>query len=411
MKPLTLAFTFLFSFSLLAQEKITAEDIYNKLLKTYYTESSQQKVDKDDQYENFLIAARAVEKTENSFTGKFNFGLTLNNSQNSDITQFNIAANIKRGFFPGEFKFNSELNIQLQNNTFIENFSDLSMSYDHHIGRKISWEGYTFLKRSTNNFLNIGQRYEVGVGGVWNIFLSGKGATPDNPKKNKRRLTEKGKAEFEKIIVFKISDDSLNLRPEKNDEFIDYLCNEEICKTIALKEEQKELLKNSLNRVVKSVQKKESKIRCAFLLGFNYETEKTNDDLQLFGNSSEPLIRSFDPSKLFRLVAGPIVDFQLDQFSLNSRMYFKPGISDDDFKNTVYSVEDTTIRDRKIDYRIEWNNSASIKFSKNISITASYRFIHINAPRRSIEIENGSTVLYSAANRFNNLKMGFEYKF
>ena len=210
---------------------------------------------------------------------------------------------------------------------------------------------------------------------------------------------------------FKISDDSLNLKSEKNDEFITSLCNEKICKTVKLQEDQKELLEKSLNRVVKSVQKKESKIRCAFLLGVNYETEKTNEDLLLFSNSSEPLIRSFDPSKLFRLVAGPIVEFQLNQFSLNSRMYFKPGISDDDLKNTVYSAEDGTIRDRKIDYRIEWNSSASIKFSKNISITASYQFVHINAPRRSIEIQNGSTVLYSAANRFNNLKMGFEYKF
>ncbi|WP_299437888.1 hypothetical protein [uncultured Aquimarina sp.] len=365
-------------------------------------------------YEEFLNYAKKQELAEVKFKGKFGFSLTLNNSQNNDLTQFNIAANIQRGFYPGHLKFNSDLTVQIQNGNFVENFSDLSMSYDYHIGNKLDYEGYIFIKRSTNIFLNINQRYETGMGLVWNAYTSGKHSKKGN-EKNKRKLTVEGVEKLEKITNFELkvdgSQNSLSSNKKDNEKFVVALCKGDQCPSKGAKLDRNEelALKTSLKRTINSIKKMESKVRISFLLGVNYETEKTNEDLKLFGKDST-ITANFDPVNIFRLVAGPNIELQLDQFSFNSKLYFKPGISDDDLNNTVFK-DDNSDKDRKIDYRAEWISSASIKFNKNISITASYTYVHINAPRRQYIGAGEDAQLFSAANRFSNFKMGLAYSF
>ena len=194
----------------------------------------------DKIFESFLKTFKKQIQTENKINGTLGFGLTLQNSQNQDLSQFKVSANVSRGFFPGEFEFKSEINVQVQDGRFIENLSNLSMSYDHHIGSDLTYEGYTFLKRTSNNFLNIDQRYEVGAGLIWNFILSGRNITKQedilsNSKQDenierlrKRRLTSEGFKKIKAIRAYKPKNGKGLSENPKDDEL--ELCIDGVCR-------------------------------------------------------------------------------------------------------------------------------------------------------------------------------------
>jgi len=153
----------------------------------------------------------------------------------------------------------------------------------------------------------------------------------------------------------------------------------------------------------------ESKVRFSFLVGINYETEKTTEDLTLFGTANDT-IGNFVPVNLFRAVVGPNLELSLSKLTFNTKVYGKLGISDSDLNNQVFGSTQTFI-DEKVDYRLEWTSIAELKFNQHVSVSSSFRYVHINAPRRQYFITTDGEQLFSAANRFTNFKMGLTYKF
>lgn len=358
------------------------------------------------QYNTFLKALKNQIQAENKISGTLGFGLGIQNSENQDLSQFNISAKGTKGFYPGEFKFDSRIVTQVQDGQFIENLSNLSMSYDHHLGRSLASEGYIFIKRTTNNFLNIDQRYEVGSGIVWNFFLSGKGVTK-NMDRLERRLTPKGQKKLKALTSY-IPKKGKALSEENDDENLK-LCNDNICLSDLenLTELEKTKIKKEIRRSIFSVIKQESKVRASLLGGLNYETERTTDSLRLRFRRDSIRKQSFAPVNLVRAVIAPGVELKIDQFELTSRAYFKLAISDNDLTSEVI-MDDLT--NKKTDYRIEWVNSASLKFNNKISVTATLNYVEINAPRRRFFVVNGENQLFVAAKRFTNFNVGFEYK-
>ena len=144
---------------------------------------------------------------------------------------------------------------------------------------------------------------------------------------------------------------------------------------------KKKAIKKELKRSINSILKQESKVRASILAGLNYETERTSDSLKLVfrGDISEK--QSFLPVNLVRLVVAPGLELKVDKFSFRSRCYFKLAISDNDLENIVTS--DELLQDSKTDYRVEWENKATLAFSKKIEISAILNYIKINAPRRN----------------------------
>lgn len=413
-----------------AQNK--AIEAIDALLKDHY-----QKNDSNDPdfktYEAFLNGIKTQEWVERKFTGKLGFSLTLNNSQNTDLSQIGVAASVNRGFYPGEFNFDSELNVQLQDGKFVENISNVSMSYDHHFAKDLKYEGYAFVKRTTNNFLNINQRYEVGIGVVTNIFLSGKGlqnieekelkkgrtedeAEAIKEEKLERRLTEKGKSKYKKVTSYKIQDGltTIGLGEENNEAFLN-LCGSTKCQSANLTEPQKTAFRESADRTIKSIAKMESKWRVSFLAGINYETERTTDSLKLFRQDSMRY-RSFDPVSLFRLVAAPNIEVQAKKVKFQSRCYFKLAVSDGTTNNKVFENDNSDpqarLEDEKMDFRIEWLNKLSFTVDPKIEVSINHMFVHINAPRRQFIDPGGDegVQLFEAANRFNNVKLALTFK-
>ncbi|MGB1451373.1 MAG: hypothetical protein ACPG7E_06660, partial [Marinirhabdus sp.] len=296
------------------------------------------------------------------------------------------------------------------NGKFIENLSNLQVSYDHHIGNLLEFEFYTFLKRSSNSFLNIDQRYEIGAGGIWNFAHSGKRVwkkrndTAKVRKITKNSLTQLGQDKYSSVNA--VQEAVVNLEDQTL-----VLCTGQLC-IIPLKNLSKPEIKafvKSKKRTLKSFLKQHSKIRASLLAGVNYESERTPDSLKLYYTETitEPS-NYFQPVNLIRAVVAPGVSMHIGDFQFTSRFYAKVAVSHDDFENKVF---EGTLTDRKKDYRFEWVSSAGLNFNDKIGLKGQFMYVHINAPRRRFfELPDGGQGLYTSPNRFANFTMALTYK-
>jgi len=381
----------------------TIDKIYYELLKdsvlldSSYTIGSIKYIKKD--LLEYLLLIRKQEEIQNTFTGKLNFGIENNDSKDLEITRIDVGVHLKRGTFPGEFKFDSNVNLQLRDTKLVENLSTLGMSYDHHFSNKLDYEGYGFIKRSSNDYLNINQRYEVGIGIVRNIYLSGKKykkVTENN------RLTKVGKEEYD---TFYKKDKDIN---------IDNLtiCNDTICQLIQFNEKEKKAFRTSSERALQSLRKRKSRIRISVLAGINYEIEKTNDSVKLYNNSLNPKKNNFDPTNLVRFVLGPNLDLNINELTFNTRAYLKLGISEGELNDKVIF---NNLRSTKTNYRIEWSTTASVKLTSKIGFRGTFLYEYINAPKReyfdaSVNNQPVNIQLFSAADRFTKFTLGLTYE-
>lgn len=353
----------------------------------------------------YLNTLRRLEESNRTFTGKFNFGFELNQSKNIERVDLTVGVDLKKGVFPGELNFNSSITVQLVNEKLVENLSSLNMSYDHHFDKALPFEGYGFIKRTSNNFLNINQRYEVGAGAVFNILFSGN----NNKKKKKKILTKEGVDDLNNLI--KSTDDII--KELKINDII--ACNDKICEKFKFKKSSLTSFQKSYNRNLKVIKKRESKIRISFLLGLNYEVETTKDSLQLFYKNKDTIKNSFKPKNLIRVVSGPNLELKINELSLKSRLYFKLGLFDD-YNSKVVSDENILI-DKLKDYRVEWSTSATVKLSEKISFSGKLDIVYLNAPKRQfVNIVDNPLIdppnfrLFNAANKYVKLKFGLTYK-
>jgi len=361
------------------------------------------------EFKKFLKTLSKQEEIENTFAGELGFGLDVTDSNENDLIKINTSASIKKGNFPDEFNFSSNLSVELRNGKFIENVTKLTMAYDHHFGKKLDYEGYAFIKRTSNNFLNIDQRYEAGAGIVWNAILTGKKYTNDS-KDN--RLTEKGVREFDSLTVLKKYADKFSDKTEII-KCLDNACT--ITKLITKKEQKK--FTESYDRVAKAISKRESRVRASLLTGLNYEIERTKDSLNLVFNDS---IRkqSFDSRNLIRLVVAPNIELKINELTLQSRCYFKLKVLEASSKDIVQSEINNLVQDTRSDFRLEWENKATLKMNEKVSITATLNHVYINAPRRGYynlnefnpDITEETNTLFRADNRFVNFFLGFKLK-
>ncbi len=81
-----------------------------------------------------------------------------------EADQYKVTAGLKlnRGSYPGEFKFDAEVDVRLQGGSFEQNVRDLYVAYDHWLA---PWsEAYVFASQFSDSYMEIDQRYEVGAG-------------------------------------------------------------------------------------------------------------------------------------------------------------------------------------------------------------------------------------------------------
>lgn len=416
MKPFAICCFLLFScFHSQAQNDSIFDILISKYKKsddnTVYFYKETKKVDTVVAHLEFL---KDTYRELNKFTGKLHFSFKLKDSESQEQTDLTIGANITKGVYPGELNFNSLLNVQLLNGKFIENVSNLSMSYDHHLNNEIDTEAYIFLRRSSNNFLSIDQRYEIGAGVTLNLY-SGEYATKDKYDDNQldKVLKDDGVKKFKKLLKFASKE-------EEEEEILkgSYapLCVEDDCLKNNITVKESKIFNKVYRNITTGIRKQQSLWRASLLAGINYEIERSPDSLQLRYRDSVR-VQFFEPKELIRLVLGPKVEAQINELNIESVCYFKLGFFNDNLKDEITNTEinntDIPLSDTRTDYRVEWNTKASIKVSKKISINAILAYTWINAPRRryyNFPTDSNMFELFRADRRYLNFTAGFEYK-
>lgn len=118
-------------------------------------------------------------KSLNSYKGASTFRYSSNqlfdSNEDKRLNQYNFLIGLKldKSIYPGEFSFNGIIGLNVNGNQFDESVSNINFSYDHDISstkNPLRRELFGFVSRSSNTYLNLTQRYEVGGGLIINFF-------------------------------------------------------------------------------------------------------------------------------------------------------------------------------------------------------------------------------------------------
>jgi len=359
------------------------------------------------EFRNYLKALRRQDEINNKVKGKFTFAFKIQNSDNKDLSEFLVGVDFRKGIFPGEINFETNVDIRFENGELVENLSNLFLAYDYHFFNSLKFEGYGFLRRTSNDYLNIERRYETGTGIVWNVLYSGQ--SYNQGTKEGHRLTKDGKKQHNRLENTK--DEVKSMLGSENV----WSCNEKGCKKFDFGNSAFDDIEKSYAKNKNAIIKDQSGFRLSFLAGLNYEVETTQDSLKLFPDD-EGYKQSYEAKKLFRLALAPILSIQIGQLEFYSRFYYKVGIFNNDNTSKVYS-EDGTEVDIKNDFRIEWPTHVTFKFTEKVSLKGLFYYVYISAPNRSfINVANDPVnnppeyELFQAANKFFMTRLGLEFK-
>ncbi|MCB0663295.1 MAG: hypothetical protein KDC24_11180, partial [Saprospiraceae bacterium] len=318
-----------------------------------------------------------------------------------------VNANMSKGAYPYEFDFAINVQTTIQNGQFQENLSDIDVSFDFHpivpdINKEMErtdgkrrdglWlESFAFVKRFNNSFLGIEQRYETGVGFIFNFF-------------SKNKLTRTGIANrkaMEEIPKYDVYGDDLAR------------CLEEcyVKKSILqLSQFEAQAISNTRERYQRSNFKKYSKWRTGLLVGVYYELEDAlaANEILLNGETTQ-LTVDFEATNKIRLELRPIFSFQpKDGYKLKIYPYFKLPVG---APNSVV-VSPEGVRDVRYDWFLDAQSSFDIRLEDGFSISFLYRLFYDNAPKRAFVQQNdGTYTLLVGQKVHSNFGVAFNFGF
>ncbi len=89
-----------------------------KYFKIFDTDSNELKL------RNYLKTLRRQEEINRKPKGEFDFGFTIRNSENKNLSEFSMGAKYTSGSYPGEFKFESSIDVRLEDDELVEQLSN-----------------------------------------------------------------------------------------------------------------------------------------------------------------------------------------------------------------------------------------------------------------------------------------------
>ncbi|MEZ4951382.1 MAG: hypothetical protein R2879_19110 [Saprospiraceae bacterium] len=335
---------------------------------------------------------------EHDLHGKAGFSFNGNESDLSSLFKIGANASMSKGAYPYEFDFSINVQTTIQDGAFQENLSDIDVSFDFHpyipdasAEKDGLWlENFVFLKRFNNNFLGIEQRYETGMGFIFNFY-------------SHKKLTASGTSNasaLAKIPKYEVyGDDLVRCLNEC------YVKNS----VMGITEAESKIISNTRERYRRSNVKQYAKFRTGMLVGLYYELEQSlARNIVNFNGMDTLLERSFDATNKLRLEVRPILSWQpKDRYRLKIYPYFKLPIGT---PNSV--VSQGNLRDVRYDWFLDMVSSFDIKLEENFTISFQYRLFYDNAPKRAyIEQEDGSYTLLVGQKRHSNFGVAFGFGF
>lgn len=330
--------------------------------------------------------------------GKASFATNNEFQPGNDFFKMNGAVELSRGSYPSEFWVKAGIGVTLQNGTFQENISDLTISYDYHPYRTnsedlpeycsrtkaagvkpLNLENYAYITRFSDNFMRIEQRYEIGLGTVfagWSSVLT-------------KSADETVKAHGQ------IKDFCCRLgTPEA-------MCMDQLAKTSRnprLGKKGMAILQAANDRAMATAHKANAKWRYGILMGLMGELEKTGQ----FTDSlwSDTTLAAFTMGGMsdmrLRYTLRPFVDWRpTSRTNLKLRPYFiMPAPWD--WMNTVdrKDVFGENVLEERVDWRADIQFELQVKLTtlddvsnKEVTASVKYRLWYDNAPnRRAVDV-------------------------
>ena len=337
-----------------------------------------------------IKALDLAEQEQRKLNGRISFGFNSDRSDNQSLYRIDGGINGSRGIYPGELNFTSNIGILLNNGQFTENVSNIYMSYNYHPswGDGLLAENYAFLKRFTDAYLGVDQRYELGGG----IVI----------------------ASYSKHLIDSSHINAINKVKFNADDFSDdiwAICSEHcaLYKTEEVTKGDVKCLEKTQKIANLSHRKTLARYRLGLLIGMFFETEKINvSKLINFSTGQSQYNYSFEPTQRLRITIRPTFDYRPSRgITFKVRPYFKLPIPGQDF----YNVSFGNIVDKKYDYRFDFETSLVIGIdnfldtqNKSVSVAFVNNLFYDNAPSRLFITDPGNQVpILFSANKFHNM--------
>lgn len=393
--------------------QVHAQNTDSDFLKTYYRVNAQRffDLDKSDihKYQKDTLEILEIQqlldffhrylKEEHRLNGKAGFSFVGNETSTTNLFKIGVNGSIDKGSYPYEVDFSLDVQTTIQNKEFKENLSDIDVSFDFHpyvpsVGTKNDglWlENYVVLKRFSNNFLGIEQRYEAGAGVIFNLF-------------SRNKLTDRGRtnlSNFNNFPQYAYYEGDLKR------------CLEDRCtlkeSVLGITEAEIETLVNTRERYKRSNLKKYSQLRLGILLGVYYELENTIVENSLVLDGEERIVtKKFDASNRFMWEVRPTLVWRPnDRCKLKIYPYLKMPFGD-----PYSNISEGGNVDRRLDYFVDLITALDIKVDKNFSVAIKYRLVYDHAPRRIfIQDSAGEYLLLMGQKQHAHYGISFNFGF
>ncbi len=375
------------------------QESFNSVYQKFKITPINKEISKEDktelqELEKLMDFLNSFTNQENKLNGGVHFGFSGDETEIRNLFTLNAGINLDYGNYPYQLDFTTSIQTIVNNGVFQENVSNIDISFDYsHVntGNGIWLENYILLKRFGDNYLGINQRYETGMGFIFNY--------------RSKSLTPKG----EKIAV------ELNRKPVLNSNGEDLIiCYEEICKR---SNNQKKLSREEcetigLTRKVygNANRKKYNKLRLALLLGAFYEIDQSIAQNNLMINGKDSLISATFPTQTFlRWELRPTIEYRPnDILKIKLHPYIKFPLG----SNNQVEVRYEDLVDRRDDYFIDLRTSIKAQVTSKISFGMEYRYLYDNAPNRVFLTEGFATpqlLLAQQEHHIYMMKFGFNF--
>ncbi len=373
------------------------------------------KILEDNQVDSLMKVVSFLKKyhNENKNSGQITFGLDANSSKMASLSRVQTGIKYKFGYFPYNIDVIAQLQTDYRKGELEESISNVDISYDFNLKKRndgktsqrdLVYESFVYLNRSSNSYIGLESKYEIGGGFIFNFWSGfGEHGTTVNGTINKTKLTNlpysrnSGDKKTKPIIG---SYEAIKTRyPKLKD----------------LKEDQKESLFNVYEDVWLSNIKSYSRLRLAMLVSVFNEIEKVTifDSVRQSDNTFfYPSAESHPATSKWRIALRPTVYLNLsDEIRIKLLPYIK--FTPIELHNTVsIQHEGNTFTSKKQDY--VWNviGEVSFKVAPNFSTSVQYTEMYINAPTRKFILDDFDIpVLFMAQKHHRQVKINFTYEF
>lgn len=329
--------------------------------------------------DQYIRVEHRIDSLQHLLNGTYtavSFGFSGNSSDASQLLKLNSHISFKRGTFPMEFSLDLNTETQVKDGVFNERLSDFLMTYDYYprfgnTEKRKNQKAFVFLNRYSDAYLGIEEKYEIGIGGVYNKWCLG-------------RIRESDKVD---AIIQGMVADSVNLG-----------------KIFGPANYKDELGKLRISNVIKN-----TRVRFAFLGGVFYEIEKmVFTDSIASGDSKKAIESDFNATGSVRWEVRPTLEINFtNDLQFSSKCYFKMPFTDI-LENVV---ELGGVRDSRPDVFVDFQNTLTYKLSPNVGLEIQYRLMYDSAPQRKFITDNNSVFLIMPDQRHHYFGMNFKVGF